>query len=103
MLALRMMDENFLKNDVRLCSTAAWSKCPGSPQRKRPPTTPEAPPLAQGRPLALKGETLPLGCQSEPALALWCLLKVADSTASDHLGAELPVYSLRGGPWWCEP
>ena len=36
MLALRMMDENFLKNDVRLCS------------------------------------------------------------------AELPVYSLRGGPWWCE-
>ena len=36
MLSLRMMDENFLKNDVRLCS------------------------------------------------------------------AELPVYSLRGGPWWCE-
>ena len=36
MLSLRMMDENFLKNDIRLCS------------------------------------------------------------------AELPVYSLRGGPWWCE-
>ena len=35
-------------------------------------------------------------------MALWCLLKVADSTALDHPGAELPVYSLRGGPWWCE-
>ena len=70
-------------------------KVPGSQRLTRPPTTPEAQPLAQGCPLALKREPLPLGCRREPALALWCrLAKVTDSTAFDHPGVDLLAASL---------
>ena len=37
-------------------------------------------------PVACSGLPSPIGCRREPALALWRLPKVADSTAFDHLG-----------------
>ena len=50
----------------RWSRTAAWSKWPGSQRLAvmRPPTTPEAQPLAQGCPLAPRGELSPRGCQT---------------------------------------
>eukprot|EP00964_Phaeocystis_antarctica_P148392 scaffold115225_cov51-Phaeocystis_antarctica.AAC.3 len=64
----------------------AGSKCPGSQRLTRPPAAPEAQPLAQRCPLGPRGEASPLGCQREPALALWSLPKAADVTAFDHPG-----------------
>ena len=38
--------------DVKWLGSAVWSNCPGSPQPVRPPTAPEAHPLARGYALA---------------------------------------------------
>ena len=82
---------------------AARSKRPGSQRLTlmRPPTTPEALPLAQGCPLGPKGEPSPLGCRREPALALRCLPEVTDSLplSFDHPGApEQPATEARLAP-----
>jgi hypothetical protein len=56
----------------RLPCTPARSKWAGSQQPTRPPTAPEARPLAQGHPLRPTGAPSPLGCQWGAAAALCC-------------------------------
>ena len=51
---------------------AARSKCRCSQQLMRPPSAPEADPLAQGCPLEPSGGTSPPRCRREAAAALWC-------------------------------
>ena len=55
---------------VKVPWLTARSKCPGSQRLTQPPTTPEAPPFAQGCPQAPTKRPSPLGCRREPALAL---------------------------------
>ena len=69
-------------------ASPARSKLPLIVAIPRPPTAPEACPLAQGHSLGPRGEPSPLGCRREVAAALWCLRTVADSTA---LGIPRPT------------
>ena len=69
-------------------STTTWSKWPGSQQPTRPPTAPEADPLAQGRALGPNVEPSPRGCQREPLRRFWCLPNVAHLAAFGHPGTS---------------
>ena len=74
--------------DETAASTAASSKCPCSSSSERPLTALEARCLLNTS-LWVRKEPLPPGCWREAAEALWCLPKVANSTAFDRLGTNM--------------
>ena len=75
-----------LAGSERCRGIAGWPKCPGSTSEAL--RNFRSPAVCSGLPsrLAPKGEPSPLGCRREPALALWCPPKVADSSIFGPLG-----------------
>ena len=73
----------------RSCSTGRLRCLSVVQQATRPPTAPEARPLALDCPVGQRWEPALPGCQRRAAVAPWCLRIVADLTNADHLGVQV--------------